>query len=172
MEVSDTSESSGTDTAAQRQALAITFKRDTDPLAKYASGFENTDIDPFDLFMTEVIDQRPLAKNTYAQYVLTFRQWRDFMGEQGRHPACPNEEHVKGFAHHELEDKKNHPATVKEKLRKLNEAYEYWQADLIFPHPDDYNPVKVARLKIRFNAPETKEPPRIPLAELREILSS
>lgn len=79
---------------------------------------------------------------------------------------------MKGFAQYELEDKENHPATVKEKLRKLNEAYEYWQADLIFPHPDDYNPVKVARLKIRFDAPETKEPPRIPLDELREILSS
>ena len=159
------------DTDAQREALAAAFGRDTDPLAEYAGTFEQMDIDPFELFMSDVIATRDITDHTRTRYEIVLqKEWPEYMDAQGRHPACPNESHVKGFAEHELVDKGNHPATVKEKLRKLDDAYEYWQADPTFPHPDDYNPVALARSKINFETPEEKEVRRIPLEELREKL--
>ena len=158
------------DTDAQRAALAAAFGRDTDPLAEHAATFEQTDVDPFSLFETDVLDARDIVKNTRAQYDIAFQQWREHMAHEGRHPACPNEGHVKRFAEHELTEKENHPSTVKEKLRKLNEVYEYWVAEPGFPHPQDYNPVALARSKTNFDAPDTKEPPRIPVDELRDVI--
>ncbi|WP_254830475.1 tyrosine-type recombinase/integrase [Haloglomus salinum] len=158
------------DTDAQREALAAAFGQETDPLAEYAGTFERMDIDPFEIFIDEVIRTRDIADNTLAHYEAMFRHWEQHMDRMGRHPACPNESHVKQFARYELEEKDNHPDTVKEKLRKLASVYEYWQADPTFPHPEDYNPVELARSKTNFEAPKEKEVRRIPREELREVI--
>lgn len=168
--MSDTFDASTTD--GQRETLAAAFGQNTDPLAEHAPTFERTDVDPFALFEADVLDQRTMAKNTRAQYEVFFRQWREFMAEQGRHPACPNEGHVKAFARYDLTERENVPDTVKEKLRKLGMAYEYWQADPSFPHPQDYNPVSLARSKLSFEDPEEKDPPRIALDTLRDRVAA
>ncbi|EMA43157.1 tyrosine-type recombinase/integrase [Halococcus saccharolyticus] len=170
--MSDTSETMENRTDAQRRALAEAFDRDVDPLAAHATTFESTEIDPFAIVASEVLDARELVESTRKRYDATFQEWREHMESEGRHPACPNEEHVKRFIRYELaeEGKSNHPETVKAKLRKLNVAYTYWQDDPAFPHPQDYNPIQLARSKVSFTAPETKEPPRIPMDELRDVL--
>lgn len=157
-----------TDTDEQRQELAEQFGRDTDPLAKHSATFEEIDVDPFALFVDDVLETRDIVDHTREQYEVVFRQWREHMEKEGRHAACPNESHVKSFAREELNERGNHPDTVKEKIRKLASVYEYWQADPSFPHPDDYNPVALARSKINFEAPEKKEVRRIALPELRQ----
>lgn len=164
------SEAPETTTDAQRAELAEAFGQDLDPLAEYETTFRQTDVDPFTLFEAEVLSTRDIATRTLDDYDRLFRQWREFMEDQGRHPACPNEDHVKGFARYELDTKGNHPNTVKEKLRKLNDTYTYWQDDPTFPHPQDYNPVNLAKSKVSFSTPDKKEPPRIPLDDLRDVL--
>lgn len=159
-------------TDAQRAELAAAFGQDLDPLTEYETTFRQADADPFALFKAEVLSTRDIADRTRDGYDRVFRQWREFMRDQDRHPACPNEDHVKGFARYELTTKNNHPDTVKEKLRKLNNAYTYWQDDPTFPHPQDYNPVSLAKTKVTFADVESKEPPRIPLAEVRDVLES
>lgn len=160
----------GAATETQRAELAAAFGQNLDPLAEYETTFQQADADPFALFKAEVLSTRDIADRTRDSYNRVFRQWREFMREQGRHPACPSESHVKAFARYELDTKDNHPDTVKEKLRKLNNVYAYWQDDPTFPHPQDYNPVSLAEKKITFAEVESKEPPRIPLSELRDIL--
>jgi integrase/recombinase XerD len=159
-------------TDAKRAKLAEAFDQDLDPLAEYAPTFEQTDVDPFELFYTEVLSTRDVVESTRRDYHRLFKQWREHMLEQGRHPVCPSECHVKDFIRYLLEERGNHPDTVKEKVRKLNDAYGYWQEDPTFPHPPDYNPVNLAKSKMTLASPEAKEPPRIPKEELRKVLSN
>jgi len=159
-----------TTTDAQRAELAAAFGQELDPLAEYEATFQQADADPFALFKAEVLATRDIATRTRNGYDRVFRQWCEFMDDQDRHPACPSEAHVKGFARHELDTKDNQPDTVKEKLRKLNNAYTYWQDDPTFPHPQDYNPISLAKTKVTFADVESKEPPRIPLEDLRNVL--
>lgn len=81
------------------------------------------------------------------------------MATEGRHPVCTNEEHVKRYIVVERDERANGPTTIKEKLGKRTEAYEYWQEDPSFPHPQDYNPFTLARGKVRFGITELKKPP-------------
>jgi integrase/recombinase XerD len=94
------------------------------------------------------------------------------MAEQDRHPACPNEAHVQAFARYELDEKGNHPDTVKEKIRKLNDIYRYWQAAPSLPHSQDFNPIALAKTTVAFGEVESKEPPQMSVSEIREVLAS
>lgn len=161
---------------AQREKLANAFDRELDPLEKYAEDFESMDVDPFELFLGEVLLPKDPASSTLGQYQTTFSQWKAYMRNQGRHPACPTEQHVKGFIQHlraSSEDggRGNDVSTVKQKLYRLNKVYEYWQGDAALPHPHDYNPIQSAREKVDLRPPDDKELPRIDISEMREILS-
>lgn len=159
------------DITAKRQALAAASGRDLDPLAEHEATFKRAGLDawdPFQMYLEDVIAPRNIKQNTKHHYEVAFRRWCEHMDEAGRHPACPNEEHVRTYARSELDQKGNHPNTVKEKLRKLESVYEYWQDEAAFPHPTDYNPFASARKKVSFETPEVKEVPRIPMDEMRE----
>jgi integrase/recombinase XerD len=157
-------------TDEQLAQLADAFDRDTDPLAQYGEIFEASGIDPFELFTTDVLETHGLNSDTIRNYRCAFRQWREHMADYDRHPACPSVEHVRAFVRHLRDERDNHPNTVKMKLRHLNSAYEYWQDEPAFPHPTDFNPFSAARQKVNLDAPQSKDPPRIPVEQLREIL--
>ena len=171
--MSNTPETTETETTVdeQRAALADAFDRELDPLAEFAPTFDSAEFDPFDLFMEERIEPRDLTEHTRTTYRRVFEQWRDFMHEQGRHPACPSEEHVKDFIRHLRDDYGNPSRTIKMKLQKLGSAYEYWQEDAAFPHKQDHNPITSAKEKVNLDPPAIKEPPRLPVDELRDILT-
>jgi len=158
-------------TDSQHRELAAAFGRDLDPLAEFEVGFEKSDADPFDLFLEDVIDSRDLVPATREHYNRTFRQWRKFMAERERHPACPSTSHVKAFIRHQRDVKGNHPGTIKDKLQRLNSAYEWWQDEPALPHPRDFNPIASAQNKVNLDNPEIKEPPRIPVETLRDVLT-
>lgn len=161
-----------TDTAQAREQLAAAFDRDIDPLAQYAATFDETDIDPFDLFIADVLKPKDLAVTTVDRYHGYFDEWRAFMADQGRHPACPNQDHVRAFIRRELDEQEHTPGTVREKLQKLNRAYEYWQTESVLPHPQDYNPFELAREKVNLSRQTKKPPHNIPLSEVRERVRS
>lgn len=157
----------------QLQAVADKFDRERDPLAKHATHFEllaEEGTDPFEIFISKALDSRNIVETTRKGYKRVFRQWREHMTDEGRHPACPNEAHVKRFIRYELEEKDNHPDTVKEKLRKLNDAYTFWQAKNEFPHPQNYNPIQTAKSETAFESPDEKDVPRLSIDELREVI--
>lgn len=164
-------------TDEQREALAGAFDRPADPLADAGDVFDELDIDPFELFQTEVLESRNLADSTYRVFDSVFEQWRRFMRDQGRHPACPTPDHVEAYIEWqtapEAEGGENNVnRTVKEKLRKLNQAYRYWQQDAAFPHPDGYNPFYIARDRVPLPVQKEKEHRRIPISELGDMVSS
>jgi len=68
------------------------------------------------------------------------------------------------------DERENHPRTIKQKSWRLNKIYWYWQDDPAFPHPQDFNPFSLVESKLDLSAPEIKEPPRIPLEQLRKIV--
>ena len=155
---------------AQRAELAAAFDRSLDPLEEFEATFEQRDIDPFRLFELDVLETKDLGRRTLNGYYRTFRDWREFMDEQCRHPACPNEQHVKAFAWFQMDEKGNAASTVTNKFQQLNTAYKYWQDDPAFPHPQDYNPFQLARSKLDLSDDGKKEPPRLAIEDLREVL--
>jgi integrase/recombinase XerD len=155
-----------------RDALAEAFDAETDPLRTFAETFEATGVDPFEPFLTDVLAARDLAERTIKGHERVWRQWQSHMGEERRHPACPNADHVRRFARNELDEKENAPRTVAEKIRKLNELYRYWQADPVFPHSEGYNPFDLARATVDLTYDERTEPPHLSVTDLRETLQT
>ena len=154
-----------------RQTLAEAFNREIDPLVNHAATFEGVDVDVFGLFIDDVLKPQDPTQGTLNSYNRTIREWREFMNEQGRHPACPHEDHVKRFVRRELDEKENTRRTAKKKLWELNKIYKYWQNGAEFPHPVDYNPFMIAKKKLSLSTKRVKEPPRIPVADLRENIA-
>jgi integrase/recombinase XerD len=159
------------DVPGARDAIADVFDADTDPLEQYESRFDDVAVDPFAPFR-DVLEQRDLAETTKAGHERVWRQWCARMDQMDRHPACPNEDHVRAFAHHEREVKSNTARTIAEKLRKLNEVYRYWQSDPVFPHEDGYNPFALAKATLDLSYHERKDPPRLSIETLRETLDT
>lgn len=155
---------------AQRAALAEAFAVDRDPLAAHAATFAAVDADPFALFRTTVLDERDLADDTLAKYERLIADWRQHMTDAGRHPACPNEAHVRAFVAYCRTERGNQPDTVRTKLRRLNQAYEYWQRAPVFPHDTTFNPFTLVLSSLDLSRPPVKEPPRIPIDDLAAVL--
>jgi len=111
-----------------RNAFASRFGQETDPLAKFEDAFEVEEEqgnDPFDLFLQEDLLTDDPREGTIEDYESAIRQWREFMLEQGRHPACPNERHARTFVPWLAEGKHsngqpNSEGTVQTKLRYLS----------------------------------------------------
>ncbi|WP_232745036.1 site-specific integrase [Halorubrum aethiopicum] len=146
-------------TDSDREALAEAFDRELDPLAKYAETFEETGVDPFEVYVDERLSNKDLSKSTVGEYHRTFEEWRAFMAREGRHPACPNENHIKRFIEYLQDERENAAGTIKNRLMYLNAPYQYWQDDAAFPHPQDYNPIDLAKETVELNGASPKEPP-------------
>jgi integrase/recombinase XerD len=159
-------------TETDHHQLAEAFDRTTDPLAEYASTFEATDVDPFQLFVEAVLEAKAITPRTREGYHRLIGQWQSHMESEGRHPACPAEHHLRSFIERERTEKGNHPDTVQEKLRKLEEVYRYWQAAPSFPHSSEYNPFTVVKQTVSLESPEQKPLPQIPLSELAGFLGT
>jgi len=163
------------DTEDLRMTFADAFETTTDPLTNYESTFRQLDADPFELFITDSVLTNGIKQSTIHQYRVAFTQWRAYMSEVGRHPACPNDAHVRGFARW-LQDERDNGAieTIQQKLHKLNRAYRFWQREPSLPHTHQYDPFALGREKIdweSFDDTTEKSPPPICVEELRTILS-
>lgn len=170
------SEQEETDIESRRKKFAKEFDRELDPLADKEDRFLNIDEDPFELFIDEILSPGDPSESTLVNYRTTFEQWQDYMNKQGRHPACPNEHHVKGFIRYQCADPAdgglgNHRSTLDQKLFRLNRFFQYLQAERPFPQSQDYNPIEVGKEKASLPTPDEKNVPEISVAELRNILA-
>jgi len=53
----------------------------------------------------------------------------------------------------------------------LNEIYRYWQNGAEYPHAIDHNPFQIAKKKISLSVRRVKEPPRISVDEVGNIVA-
>lgn len=157
---------------SKRERLATVFGNDIDPLLEYEERLKQAGIDLFDIYVEDVLSEKDRADSTVKAYHRTYQQFRDYMAGEGRHPACPNEGHVRGFIRDRRERYENEPATIRMKLDRLRAAFSYWQADPALPHGTDYNPYEQVLQKVEFadDGPE-KDHRRVTVEELREKLS-
>lgn len=160
------------DTEQLRTELAEGFDSDVDPLETHESTFQEVAADPFELFVSDVLRGSATSERTITQYQIAFRQWRTYMDEVGRHPACPNTTHVRSFARWlQVERDNGAVATIRQKLHKLARAFRFWQRDPTLPHTEQYNPVALAREQIdweTFDDTTGKSPPPISRRELQD----
>lgn len=141
--------------------VAKAFNRNADPLKQFDGTFEELDSDPFKEFHDRVLIPNNFAESTRDNYVYTFDFWREFMQSTERHPACPNDTHVKDFMSFLAEEHNNQDSSILKKVNNLKRTYEWWQDHHAFPHPSDYNPFKIAKSETNMNSDnvEKKHPP-------------
>jgi len=129
-----------------RDAYAKAFNRPSDPLEKYSERFYSLP-DPFEYFIKEVLIKKQdiESEKTISEYRRTYRQWKNHMEPKKRHPACPSPTHVSEFIEWRRDVHQNCRRFINAKLNRLVRAYEHWQIESVFPHPNDFNPFELAR---------------------------
>ena len=145
---------------------------EADPLAKYAEKFEGSGVDFFGLFINQSLSKQGLDDDTVDKYRRAFRFWKEHMERKGRHPAFPNDDHVKDFIEYERNEKENTQATVKNRLLKLQKAYDYWVEENHLPHSREYKPIELARMKVNLKNPRQKEIWPLSVEDIREVVTS
>lgn len=155
-----------------RESFADAFDRSADPLAVYSEQFYELP-DPFDYFIESAVENRDSVTQevTVDRYHLVYRQWREFMASTNRHPACPSPEHVSSFIRWRRDVHGNTRRTILGKLNRLSQAYEFWQQDSVFPHPDDHNPFALARETTDLGEDPEKPLYDLSLSELQRVFS-
>lgn len=153
-----------------RQDAASAYGKDTDPLASIEDELIAHDIDPLFMFEVEVLEPSDVGSSTRKQYDVAYRQWKQHMEDVGRHYACPNERHVLDFVRYLRSERGNTNQVVRQKLNKLNRAYEYWQNDSGLGHPTGFNPFKSAREKVNLSAEDAKPFPRLTEHDVRDVI--
>lgn len=84
-----------------------------------------------------------------------------------RHPACPTAQHAQRFIEWRRDVHGNSRRTIKGKLSRLSQAYEYWQEKNTLPHPEDWNPFTIARMETSLGDNPDKEYPDLSIEDLR-----
>ena len=152
------------------EAYATAFNKDSDPLRQYSDHFQDLP-DPFDYFIETVIKNRDTVNDseTYGHYYRTYREWKEHIHAttDDRHPACPSTEHVKRYIEWRRDVHQNSRRTTLGKLSRLSQAYEYWQAKQIMPHPQGWNPFAVAKEEVSLGENESREYPDLSLSTLQ-----
>ena len=163
------------DTDAQqkedKEVFADAFDREIDPLAKYEEKFRAVDRDPFDMFLEDKFGGDSVAKSTRDRYDRIIRQWKAHTEGEGRHPACPNEDHVRGFIRWQRDDEGNEPPTIQRKVGVIKSIYDYWASHPSLPHDLDYHPVERAMERESYGTQAERDYPHIPLNTLRDHVS-
>jgi integrase/recombinase XerD len=130
------------------EQYAAAFNQETDPLGQYSQTLQQLP-DPFEFFITNVLHNRDTINDddTFLHYRRTYNQWREHIAAitPDRHPACPTPKHVQRFIEWRRDVHGNSRRTIKGKLSRLNQAYEYWQKKSMFPHPADWNPFIIGK---------------------------
>jgi site-specific recombinase XerD len=76
--------------------------------------------------MEKSIGPKGLAEGTLKSYQSAIEQWQEFMYEQGRHPACPNQNHVLQWTYWLATERGNTGTTIHGKLILLNQMFKYF----------------------------------------------
>ena len=151
--------------------VAEAFGRQTDPLRRYEAEFADVDVDLFQAYIERVLLPKDPSESTLKNYRHAFDQWKAFMSDQGRHPACPNEKHIKEFVAHLRDERGNSKNTIEHKRDNLGRVYEWWQDHYAFPHPSDYNPFKIAKREMNLaDDTDEKDYPHLTEEDISQVI--
>jgi integrase/recombinase XerD len=161
--------------ASEEEEYAAAFNQTSDPLKQYSDTFHDLP-DPFETFISKALTNREGigSQATIDNYRRDYKQWRRHMEEttDNRHFACPNARHVKSFIRWQRDVRNNSPRTIRGKLSRLSQAYEYWQEKPELPHPDDYNPFTIGQKEVSLGQHTAKEFPPLSLPTFQEEFQS
>ena len=153
--------------------IAEAFDRQTDPLQEYERKFSQIDVDPFKSFVERVLEPTDPSQSTLKNYRHSFEHWEEFMSREGRHPACPNEAHIKRFAEYLAVEQDNADSTIRRKIDNLGRAYAWWQDHYAFPHPTDYDPFSIAKREMDLSTDgEQDKYPRLTNQQISGVIQS
>lgn len=100
------------------------------------------------------------------------------MEHQDRHPACPNEHHVREFVPWLLEGKhsggrSNSDGTVETKLENLSRIWRFWQDEPALPEAyNQFNPFELTLGRAGLSRELPPDPPYLPLSNVRDAVHS
>lgn len=156
------------------EAVAEQFGLDSDPNAKLNEGMQSlsVDVDWFDYYFTEYIDQKDIKESTKKHYERSFRDWSEFMQQYERHPTLPSEYHVEAFVDSCLTQMEGH--AVRKKLNHVKIVYEWMQENPRFPHPTTYNPFVLIKNKRKadLKTEDADDYPKLTLLDLQSQVES
>ncbi|WP_339102363.1 site-specific integrase [Haloterrigena salinisoli] len=133
-----------------------------------ASEEDDMEADPFEMYMSKVVDKRNLSKSRHTTIERSLREWSEFMESKPREASCPTEQNIWSFV--ESLEEKNSVQTIKVKLRAVNNAYEFLQKEHTAPHPTTYNPFEKVLDNWNPDKEERKDYPPVELDDIRECL--
>jgi len=158
----------------QRHRIGDEFNRPVDPLEQYNDSFvqmEADGVEPFEMFLDDIIRDGYRMDSTVDEYERAIRHFKEYLIQQGRHPACANDTLVVGFAEYEFQHRDNQADTAKTKLTYVNKAYQYFQNENVFPHTSEYSPIDSAWDKITWPEAEDQEYPKVTREEMRTAVA-
>lgn len=164
-----------------RNAFAAATGQEIDPMAQWDQMYRQQEQQgncPFELFKTEILEPNEARPNTFNQYNAIFDQWREYMAEQGRHPACPNEHMARGFVPWLLDGQhsnggENSEGTVESKLLCLSKVWRFFQDEGSLPaEHNNFNPFEKALEKSNLNEEIPPDPPFLTLDQVRDAVHS
>lgn len=143
-----------------------------DPLAKHDETFKRLPC-PFDKFLEDYIRASDRSDKTKECYERHIRFWKEYMDEYDRHPACPNEKHVKDWARwlrNGGTGEKNSNRSIKFKYQHVGAAFKWMGRRDDLPHNADpeTNVFTKTRSEIDLTRKPTPDPPRMSKEKLRE----
>lgn len=160
------------DLEAERQRTAEASGTVIDPLKDYERTIIERDLKPMRMFYEVVVNDPDKKPKTRKNYFTAASAWVEFMDEQGRHPACPNDKHVSGFIGYLAEERENSDPSIKQKLVHLNRMFKFWITDGSFAHTASFNPFQKAIDDNTWEQSSPEDFPNLSLAELREVVRS
>jgi integrase/recombinase XerD len=143
---------------------AEVFNRDIDPQAKYEDGFNQLS-DVLETWLNDDVRRRDYAEGTIRNYETVAKEWREFMEQAGRHPACASVQHVWDYVEW-CEKKGNGRDTIRKKLIFLRRFHDYLAGEQAYPQSTDFNPFFTVKDKLGMHKKEKKKPPNLSQQEI------
>lgn len=128
--------------------FAEAFNQDDDPLSEFDNTFKSVNQDPIELYINTKIWGSNITEGTKIDRERRVNNWKEYMDDYDRHPACPGSRHVIGFIDALLarELSRQH---INKYLNTLSNMFEYWSDHPKMPHGSGdamgYNPIDFAR---------------------------
>lgn len=149
--------------------VAELFGLATDPLETFNDDFRTIDTDWYDRFLEKQIPKKDIADSWVRRYEEAFDLWKEFMESEypEREPTLANHHHIEAWIDNLSERMKGD--SVRSRVNRVAEVYEYMQESSYFPHPEEYNPYDFAK-RNNSKALKSSQPREFPQLDLDDII--
>jgi len=154
--------------------IADEFDLETDPLERFNSGMQKYDVDWYEHYMNEYVENKDIKNSYKDKYRDAFDDWKSFMEEHypERHPTLANQYQIEAWVKSLCRRMRGDNA--RKQINLIKEVYEWMQDSQRFPHPEEYHPYALTKRKLEghLKAEDAKDHPEITLDDVREVVES